>query len=87
MADRQVTGTGKDDWGDITALCGSWGHTRKETAISEIESGIHTYYVQDRYGGRVNVHVMNRATGKHLRTNRNSYGSDNLDNLPDCRHI
>ena len=86
MADRQVTGTGKY-WGDITALCGPWGHAGKETAISEIESGIHTYYVQDRYGGRVNVHVMNRATGKHLRTNRNSYGSDNLDNLPDCRHI
>ena len=29
MADRQVTGTGKDRFRDITALCGWWGRRSK----------------------------------------------------------
>ena len=83
MADRQVTSTGKL-FGDITALCGWWGRTGKAVAIREIESGLHTYYVQDLYGRRANVHVVNGPSGKYLRTDPNSSCSDNLDNLPNC---
>ena len=84
MADRRVTETGKDRDGDITALCGGWGRTRKALAIIEIESGVHRYYVQDRYGYRANVQVVNGPRGKYLRTDPNSSCSDNLDNLPNC---
>ena len=84
MADRQVTGTGKDNFGDITALCGWWGRTIKADAIREIEYGLHTYYVQDQYGRRATVRVVNGPTGKYLRTDPNSSCSDNLDSLPNC---
>ena len=84
MADRRVNRTGKDVDRDITALCGAWGRTGKALAISEIESRLHSYYVQDRYSRRANVHVVNGPTGKYLRTDPNSSCSDNLDNLPDC---
>lgn len=84
MADRQVTRTGKDRYGDITALCGPWGRTGKAMAILEIESRRYTYFVQDRFGRRADVQVVNGPTGKYLRTDRNSSCSDNLDNLPNC---
>lgn len=84
MAARRVTKTGKDQDGDITALCGGWGRTRKALAIIEIESGLNRYYVQDRYGRQADVRVVNGPTGKYLRTDPNSSCSDNLDNLPDC---
>lgn len=84
MADRRVTRTGKDSNGNITSLCGNWGSVTTAAAIREIELGIHTYYVQDPYGRRADVHVVNGAYGKYLRTDPNSSCSDNLDNLPDC---
>jgi len=84
MADRRVTRTGKDTNGNITSLCGSWGSVTTATAIREIESGTNTYYVQDGYGRRADVHVVNGASGKYLRTDPNAICSDNLDNLPDC---
>ena len=84
MADRQVTRTGKDLHGDITALCGRWGRRSKAEAISDIESGRHTYFVQDAFGRRANVQVVNGRTGKYLRTDPNAISSDNLDNLPNC---
>ena len=84
MAERRVTNTGKDAHRDITALCGRWGRASKPEAIRDIEYRRHTYYVQDVYGRRANVHVVNGSTGKYLRTDPNSSCSDNLDNLPDC---
>ena len=84
MADRQVTQTGKDIHGDITALCGWWGRSSKAEAIRDIEYGWNTYYVQDLYGRRANVHVVNGPTGKYLRTDPNASCSDNLDSLPNC---
>ena len=84
MADRRVTRTGKDYYGNITSLCGLWGSVSKEGAISDIEYGWHTYYVQDVLGRRADVHVVNTAYGKYLRTDPNSSCSDNLDNLPNC---
>lgn len=84
MADRRVTGTGKDSNGLITSLCGGWGSVSKSTAIIEIELGTNTYYVQDGQGRRADVTVVNGTTGKYLRTDPDSTCSDNLDNLPDC---
>ena len=84
MADRRVTGTGKDGDGDITSLCGSWGSASKASAISDIEGGVHTYYVQDARYRRADVQVVQGTTGKYLRSDPNSDCSDNLDNLPDC---
>ena len=84
MADRQVNRTGKDIYGDITSLCGWWGSTSKSTAIIEIDNGWQNYYVQDAYGRRADVHVVNGPTGKYLRTDPNSLCSDNLSSLPNC---
>lgn len=84
MSDRRVTRTGKDKDGDITSLCGSWGSATKAAAISDIEKATHSYYVQDARYRRADVHVVNGATGKYLRTDPNSACSDNLDTLPDC---
>ena len=84
MASRRVTQTGKDTYGDITALCGPWGRASKAEAIRDIESGWHNYYVQDHLGRQAGVHVVNGPTGKYLRTDPNAACSDNLDNLPNC---
>jgi hypothetical protein len=84
MADRRVTGTGKDSNGNITSLCGGWGSVTKSTAITEIDMGWNTYFVKDSYGRRADINVVNGATGKYLRTDPDSTCSDNLDNLPDC---
>lgn len=84
MAYRHVTGTGKDYFGDITSLCGGWGKTNKPVAILDIESRLHSYYVQDYLGRRADVHVVNGQTGKYLRTDPNASCSDNLSSLPSC---
>lgn len=84
MAHRQVTRTGKDYYGDITSLCGWWGSTGKAAAIREVESRLHSYYVQDRYGRTASVHVVNGRSGKYLRTDPNANCSDNLSSLPLC---
>jgi hypothetical protein len=86
MADRRVTQSGKNREGDITALCNpaeSWSPRPKASAISDIESKTHTYYV-DREGHRTDVHVVDGPTGKYLRTTADSGSGNNLDNLPDC---
>ena len=87
MADRQVTHTGKDNDGDITALCNlsaSWSPRRKNDAISDIEDGLHTYYVMWPDGIRTEIRVVNGPTGKYLRTDKDSTPRNNLDELPDC---
>ena len=84
MSDRRVTATGKDAYGDITALCGSWGRASKAEAIRDIEYRLHRYYVQDMYGRQADVHVVNGPRGRYLRTDPNATCSDNLDSLPNC---
>ena len=86
MADRRVTGTGKDRDGDITKLCNGsvWGSTAKASAISHIEGRVHTYYVQQPGTIRAEVRVVNGANGKYLRTDADAASGNNLDNLPDC---
>lgn len=85
MSARQVTHTGKDRDGDITALCNptSWGRRAKRDAISDIELGIHEYFVNR--GGRISrVVVKHGVKGKYLSTEPDSTPLNNLDNLPNC---
>lgn len=85
MADRRVKRSGKNAEGDITSLCGDWGSVSKAAAIIEIEPpSTNTYFVQDDYGRRADVHVVRGLTGKYLRTDPNSSCNDNLDTIPDC---
>jgi hypothetical protein len=86
MADRQVARSRKDKLGDITALCNpaeSWSPRSKLDAISDIELGIHSYYVLVG-GARANIHVVNGPGGKYLRTSHDMTTHNNLDDLPDC---
>jgi len=86
MADRRVTGTGKDEHGDITSLCRSgesWSPRSKADAISDIETQVHTYYVGSG-DSRIDVHVVSGSSGKYLRTDPDKSSTNNLDDLPDC---
>ncbi|MEW4565041.1 DUF3892 domain-containing protein [Bremerella sp. JC770] len=86
MADRQVTRSGKDGSGDITALCNTgqaWSPRRKNDAINDIENGNHSYFVEVS-GKRVDIHVVNGQNGKHLRTDPDKTSRNNLDDLPNC---
>jgi hypothetical protein len=73
--------------GDVTALCSpgaSWSPRSKADAISDIESGLHTYYV-DAAGYRTTVTVVKQSDGtKYLRTTADKTSRNNLANLPDC---
>ncbi len=56
MALRRVTATGKDRDGDITKLCNggmSWSPRSKASAIDDIESKLHSYYVEDNQGAEL----------------------------------
>ena len=86
MADRRVTQTGKDGDGDITKLCNpgkDWSPRSKAGAISDIENGTHSYYVQNRVN-RSDIHVVDGPSGKYLRSDPESTSTNNLDNLPAC---
>ena len=85
--ERQVTRSGKDANGDITKLCNGseyWSPRLKADAISDIENGVHRYYVLNRLGQRTSIKVVNGPTGKYLRTDPNDQFCDNLDELPNC---
>jgi hypothetical protein len=86
MTDRAVTKSGKDRDGDITALCSpgqSWSPRTKVSAISDIETGLHTYYVPWPEG-RTEIRVVKGPNGKYLRTDRDKTARNNLDDLPNC---
>jgi hypothetical protein len=60
MADRAVVQSGKDQDGDIIALCNpnaSWSPRRKQDAIRDIETRTHTYYVPWQ-SGRTEIKVV-----------------------------
>jgi hypothetical protein len=86
MADRKVTRSRKDADGDILALCNPgefWSPRSKHSAISDIDTAQHRYYVEVG-GRRVDIHVVNGPTGKYLRTSPDPSSKNNLDDLPDC---
>jgi hypothetical protein len=86
MADRAVRKTGKNIQGDITSLCddgAAWSPRLKADAIRDLELGLHTYHVPWTTG-RTEIRVVQGATGKYLRTDRDATERNNLDELPDC---
>ena len=87
MADRQVTHSGKGENEVITKLCNPgqyWSPRYKDEAINDIESKTHTYYVQVQHH-RVDIHVVTMPNGeKHLRTDPDGRGKNNLEELPNC---
>lgn len=86
MADRRVTHTGKGTNGVITRLCNpgeTWSPRDKDDVVKDIDNGFHSYYVDVR-GNRVEVHVVNMNGSKHLRTDPDGKGKNNLEELPDC---
>jgi hypothetical protein len=84
---RQVTQSGKDKDGDITALCNPgerWSPRWKAGAIADIESGEHTYFVRIAPGKEVDVRVKSRNGRKYLTTAPDETSKNNLDDLPNC---
>lgn len=82
---RFVTHSGKDGRGNITAIGKPgeyWSPKRSAEAIREIETGQHSYYVSWPEKTTV-IRVVNGATGKYLRTDRDNTTRNNLDDLPD----
>lgn len=87
MTDRAVYKTKKDNDGDILALCNAgqyWSPRSKADAIRDIESGTIRYYVPWSDGTKTIIKVVNGATGKYLRTDKDQTSRNNLDDLPDC---
>lgn len=84
MASAQVSHSGKDQYGDITAIGvkGSWQDS-KRVAIANIESGAGAYHVSWTDGQVTPINVVQGPTGKYLRTRRDGSIGNNLDNLPD----
>jgi hypothetical protein len=93
LAAYRVTGTGKGtevtggNHRHITKLCLEDGRqVPKATAISNIDSGIESYYTFAD-GQRANVEVVQRCArcyAKYLRTDADTTTKDNLLSLPDC---
>ena len=86
MEERRVTHSGKDQDGDITALCNPstfWSPREKWDAISDIENKRHSYYILEG-GKRTGIHVVDGPSGKYLRTDPDTTTKNNLDDLPDC---
>ena len=85
MADRRVTHSRKNRDGDITAIGqpGQYCSPRASAdAIRDIESGANAYHVQWPEK-RTEIRVVQGATGKYLRTDRDNTTRNNLDDLPD----
>ena len=87
MAKRYVRQASKDSDGDITAICDSgqpWSPRVKADAISDIDNGIHEYWVPWTTGETI-IRVVTRSDGyKYLRTDRDNTTKNNLDDLPPC---
>lgn len=75
MATRQVTCVNTDGNdptpGHITHIGGNWGRTPRMTAVSEIRSGIHSYYTMDGPWNRATVSAVQQSNGDwYLTTSR-----------------
>ncbi|MDD3334837.1 MAG: DUF3892 domain-containing protein [Eubacteriales bacterium] len=53
----------------------------RQTVVADIENG-HQIKTHPSNGGGAEVHVIQVANTKYLRTDRNSVAKDNLGNLP-----
>lgn len=85
MADRRITHSRKDRYGNITAIGQPgqyWSPRPAGDAIRDIETRVHTYFVQWPEK-RTEIRVVQGTTGKYLRTDRDATTRNNLDDLPD----
>lgn len=85
MTDRRITHSRKDYAGNITAIGApgqTWSPRGSADAVRDIDSGVHTYYVQWPEK-RTEIRVLSGASGKYLRTDRDASTRNNLDELPD----
>jgi hypothetical protein len=88
MTIRQITCVNKSDrdnpWERIVAIGGAdWKRTQSD-AISDIESGAHSYYVS-LAGKETRVIVAESRFGnKYLKTEADGFESNNLLSLPEC---
>ncbi|UVC08957.1 DUF3892 domain-containing protein [Rhizobium sp. TH2] len=88
MADIQVTCIKKiprnDPYEGITHLGNSSGKWMRQDVIAWIERKAHTFYTRvDSNRGAIGI--INRATGKYLRTYADGQWNDNPLSLPECR--
>jgi hypothetical protein len=69
----------------ITHIGGSWGRHSEDSAIYNIEHGIHSYYTTGG-GQRANVIVATHSPSgkKYLKTDADSTTKDNLLSLEEC---
>ena len=84
MADRPVTHSRKDQYGDITALgnpSAVWSVRSSSLIINDIQTGTHSYYVPWQ-SGRTEIRVVRGTYGPYLRTDRDNTSRNNLDDLP-----
>lgn len=84
MANRPVTHTRKDRYGNIIGLGNptqTWSVRSSAYCIRDIESGTHQYYVPWTTGSTW-IRVVQGANGKYLRTDRDNTSRNNLDDLP-----
>ncbi len=85
MADRPVTHTRKDRYGNITGLGKPgeyWSVRASADCIGDIETGAHRYYVPWTSGSTW-IKVVNGTGGEYLRTDRDNTSRNNLHDLPD----
>lgn len=85
MADRRVTHSGKDRNGNITSIGQPgqvWSPRPSSNAIADIESRMHTYFVQWPEK-RTEIRVVQGVNGRYLRTDRDATTRNNLDDLSD----
>jgi hypothetical protein len=68
----------------ITHVGGAGWRVTQQAAISDIESGRESYYVNQN-GERVEVIVATRNGVKYLKTKADSAETNNLLSLPECR--
>jgi hypothetical protein len=86
MANRAVTRARHDRQGDIIALGNpgpggaGWSVRASDDIISDINLGLHTYYVPWT-SGSTPIRVVDGPTRPYLRTDRDATTRNNLDDL------
>ncbi len=84
MAKRTIIQTLKNKDGDILSLLNAnelWSPRKSELVIRDIENDEHSYVIVSTNVPETAIHVVNGPHGKYLRTDHDTTGENNLDNL------
>lgn len=82
MNQHTIIGVKRTDKGDLTHLVLQSGSViTEDDLIAFIKSGVR-FVTQDDDGNSSNIAVVESRGSRHLRTVRNSQGTDNLGKLP-----